>query len=47
MDGGDMNAGGEGMDDLGADDDSELPELPEPDMEEPEEELGGAGRGRR
>jgi hypothetical protein len=47
IDGGDMNAGGEGMDDLGADDDSELPELPEPDMEEPEEELGGAGRGRR
>jgi hypothetical protein len=39
----DMDAGGEGMDDL-ADmgDDEELPELPEP-----EEELGGAGRGRR
>ena len=34
------------MDDLGADDD-EMPELPEPDMEEPEEELGGAGRGMR
>lgn len=40
------DAGGGGMDDLGADDE-ELPELPEPDMEEPEEELGGAGRGRR
>ena len=38
--------GGGGMDELGADDE-ELPELPEPDMEEPEEELGGAGRGRR
>lgn len=35
--------GGSAMDELGADDE----ELPEPDMEEPEEELGGAGRGRR
>jgi hypothetical protein len=40
----DMDAGGEGMDDLAdmGDDAEELPELPEP-----EEELGGAGRGRR
>lgn len=44
--GGEEDMGGGGMDDLGADDE-ELPELPEPDMEEPEEELGGAGRGRR
>ena len=37
-----------GDDDMGGDDmGGELPELPEPDMEEPEEELGGAGRGRR
>lgn len=35
----------DGGDDMGGGD--ELPELPEPDMEEPEEELGGAGRGRR
>lgn len=39
--------GDSGMDDLGDEDGGELPELPEPDMEEPEEELGGAGRGRR
>jgi hypothetical protein len=44
--GGEEEMGG-GMDDLGADDGEELPELPEPDMEEPEEELGGAGRERR
>lgn len=43
---GDM--GDEGMgDEMGDMGDEELPELPEPDMEEPEEELGGAGRGRR
>jgi hypothetical protein len=46
-DGEDMgDVGGSAMDELGADDE-ELPELPEPDMNEPEEELGGAGRGRR
>jgi hypothetical protein len=44
--GGEEGIGGSAMDELGADDE-ELPELPEPDMEEPEEELGGAGRGRR
>jgi hypothetical protein len=44
----DMGADMGGEEDMGADmGGEELPELPEPDMEEPEEELGGAGRGRR